>query len=368
MIDSTVHSRRIEALRALLAQEGLGSAILSRPQHLFYFTGAMPGIHPAFLIVTARNVVAAAPSPMAGLETFGYTSYDIHHGWSVVEGAAAALDEALDAAGLASGAAGVELAHLPARFTAIASAHAGELRGLEDLLWGLRHIKDADDIARIQAVEAGNDRAFAAIRDAARPGVEELALWQAAYRALSDTAGEVVALDGDLGSGLRGVNPDAKPGHNRLAAGEAVFADIYTPIGGYFADTTRCFVIGRPSDLQRQVHSVLVDALAAGEAALRPGVRACDVYRAVRDVIERAGYGENFPHHAGHAFGIFPQERPFLIPAEPMLLEPGMTATLEPGIYIPGWGGMRLEGNYVLAAVGPRRLDHFPSELTVCGG
>ncbi len=367
MTDSTVHSRRIEALRGLLAREGLGGAILSRPQHLFYFTGAEPGIHPAFLIVTPRRAVAVAPSALAGLETFGYTSYDIQRGWSVTEGAAVALGEALGAAGLAGGATGVELAHLPARFARVIEARSDDLRGLEDLLWELRRIKDNGETARIQAVEMGNDRAFAAMRDATRPGVTELALWQAAYRALSDTAGGMVALDGDLGSGPRGTNPDAKPGHDRLAPGDAFFADIYTPIGGYFADTTRCFVVGQPTDRQREVHGVLEAALAAGEAALQPGARACDVYAAVRTVIESAGFGDYFPHHAGHAFGIFPQERPFLIPAEPMVLEPGMTATLEPGIYIPGWGGMRLEGNYVLAGTGIRRFDAYPSALTVCG-
>jgi Xaa-Pro aminopeptidase len=367
MADSTMYERRINALRAALERQGIAGAVLSRPQHLFYFTGALPAAAPSFLIVAPQRVVAVAPSPLRGYETATYTSYDIHRGWSVVEGAATALEQVLGDVAFAGRDVGIEQAHLPARYALVVATQAGAPRDLEEMLWDLRRVKDTQEIARIEAVEAGNDRAFAAIRDAARPGVEELMLWQAAYRALSDTAGEMVALDGDLGSGLRGTNPDAKPGHDRLAAGDTVFADIYTPISGYYADTTRCFSVGRPSDRQRQVHGVLVDALAAGEAALRPGARACDVYRVVRNVIDRAGHGGDFPHHAGHAFGIFPQEGPFLIPAEPMVLEPGMTVTLEPGIYIPDWGGMRLEGNYVLTEMGARRLDRFPSELTVCG-
>jgi Xaa-Pro aminopeptidase len=86
----------------------------------------------------------------------------------------------------------------------------------------------------------------------------------------------------------------------------------------------------------------------------------------VRGVVERAGFGGHFPHHSGHAYGLFQQEHPFLIPAERILLQPGMIVTLEPGIYLPGWGGMRLEGNYVITAAGARRLDRFPSELIVC--
>ena len=87
---------------------------------------------------------------------------------------------------------------------------------------------------------------------------------------------------------------------------------------------------------------------------------------AVRGTIAKAGYGDYFPHHSGHAYGLFQQEKPYFIPAEKSPVEEGMVMTLEPGIYIPGWGGMRVERNYVIEASGVRILDKFPTEIAVC--
>jgi Xaa-Pro aminopeptidase len=341
-------------------------AILSRPQHLFYFTGAMPGSSPAFLIVLPQKVIAAASSSLANCETVTYTDYDIHHGWSVTEGATGVLEQALAGSRLAGEDVGLELTHMPAVFMPVIQRHIGTPREIGDLLWGLRQVKDAGELAQIEANVAGNDRAFRAVQEAIRPGIVELDLWTIVYHTMCDVAGGPITLEGDLGAGPRGSNPDAKPGHERLSPGDALFVDIYSAIHGYYADTTRVFTVGEPNDKQRELHHILEDALAAGEAALRPGVRACEVDAAVRGVIERSGYEAYFPHHSGHAYGIFQQERPYLIPAETMPLEEGMIVTLEPAIYIPGWGGMRLEGNYVISAGGARRLDRFPSELTVC--
>ena len=367
MSDVTTYGRRLEALRAALEAQGLAGALLSRPQHLFYFTGAMPGPSPAFLLVLPRRVVAVAASPLTkSCETITYTDYDIRNGWSVVEGARRALEEALAGAGLRGKDVGLELAHLPAVFIPAIQGHIGAPYELDDLLWSLRRIKDAGEIAQIEANVAANDRVFRTVQAAIRPGISELELWALVYQTLCDAAGGPITLEGDLGVGTRGSNPDAKPGRERVASGEALFVDVYSALHGYYADTTRVFSVGEPAAKGRAIFNVLAEAKAAGESRLRAGVPANDVDAAVRGVVERAGYGANFPHHSGHAYGIFQQERPYLIPAEKMPLEAGMIVTLEPGIYIPGWGGMRLESNYVIGAQDARRLDQFPSELIIC--
>jgi len=367
MSNSTTYKHRIVALRAALEAEGLSAALLSRPQHLFYFTGAMPGPSPAFLLVLPRQVVAVASSSLAqDYETITYADYDIHNGWSVTEGAAQALEKALAGRHLTSQAVGLELAHLPAVFLAAIRGHIAGPVELSDLLWNLRRVKDADEIAQIEANVGANDRMFKAVQAAIRPGLSELSLWAIIYQTLCDEAGGPIVLEGDLGVAQRGSNPDAKPGRERLASGDALFVDVYSAIGGYYADTTRVFTVGEPTAKQREIFDILADAKALGESQLRPGVPANVVDAAVRGAIERAGYGAHFPHHSGHAHGIFQQERPYLIPAEKMPLETGMIVTLEPGIYIRGWGGMRLESNYVIDAQGARRLDRFPCELIVC--
>jgi Xaa-Pro aminopeptidase len=368
------HARRLDALRTALDAHGLAGAVLSRPEHVFYFSGTMPGPSPVFLIVLPQRLAAVAPSwlRLGDWETLTYTDYDIQNGWDVSQGAASALKRALaggdrrTASVRAGQAVGLELSHLPAVFLAAVREATGEPQDIADLLWQLRRIKDADEIAQIAANVAGNDQVFAALQEALQPGMAEIDLWAVAYRALCDVAGGPVVLEADMGAGPRASNPDARPTCERLVPGDAVLVDLYSATRGYYADTTRVFVLGQPDGKQRHVHGILASALAAGQALLRPGVLACEVDAAVRGVIERAGYGPRFPHHSGHAYGLFQQERPYLIPAERTPLEAGMVVTLEPGIYLPGWGGMRLEGNYAIIETGARRLDRFPSELIVC--
>ncbi len=366
MLEKDTLERRLSALRAGLEARGLAAAVLSRPQHLFYFTGVQPGAAPAFLLALPRETVAVAPAPLGDLETVTYVSYDIHQGWSLPAGASAALEQALAGSGLEGRAVGAELDHLPALYLQAIGRHAGPVNDLGELLWGLRRVKDGAEIAQIEANVAANDRVFAALQRTVRAGMTELEVWGMVYRDLCEEAGEPITLEADLGAGVRAANSDAKPGHARLEKGDAMLLDMYSASHGYYADTTRVFTLGPATERQREIHDILEEALAAGEGALRPGVAACDVDRAVRGAIERAGYGPNFPHHSGHSYGLFQQERPYIIPAERMPLEEGMILTLEPGIYVAGWGGMRLESNYLLTAGGARRLDTFPRQLVVC--
>jgi Xaa-Pro aminopeptidase len=162
-------------------------------------------------------------------------------------------------------------------------------------------------------------------------------LWGLVQNTLNQNAGCPVLLEADLGAGVKGSNPDAKPGLETIQPGETVFIDIYSNTHGYYADTTRVFAAGQPSQKHQAVFDVLHAALQAGATRLQPGMPANQVDASVRGV-----------------------------PAETTSLETGMIVTLEPGIYLPGWGGMRLEGNFVIESNGARRLDTYPSELVVC--
>lgn len=356
------YEARIAALRAAMESQGLQGAILSRPEHLFYFSGALPGPSPAFLIVSAQSLLAVSPQPLGSLETITYPEYDLQ----VVQAAAQALEQAVQRSDLLRKATGLEMAHLPAAYARTIQRRVAAAGELEPLLWRLRRIKDAAEIAQIETNVAGNDRIFQGMQQVLRPGLSELEVWSWVQQSLNENAGCPVILEGNLGASLRASDPDARPGPARLHSGEVVFLDIYSATRGYYADTTRVFTLGSPDSRQLEIHAVLLAAQAAGEAQLKPGVPANVVDAAVRGVIEQAGYGPNFPHHSGHAFGLFQQERPFLVPSERTVLEQGMALTLEPGIYLPGWGGMRIESDYLIEGHGPRRLDQFPRELCVC--
>lgn len=362
-ISADARRRRLAALREALDAQGMAAAILSRPEHIFYFAGFMPGRSPAFLLVTPGAVAAVSPKEMPGCETIIYRDYDINAGWSVIEDAAAALDLLLEPARLRERQVGIELAQLPAVFMPTVSARTAQAREIGDLLWRLRRIKDEEEIAQIEANAGRNDQIFALLREAVRADVKDFALWAIVHAALCENAGGPVVMEADLGAGEATADPDVHPVGHTLTEADHVLADIYTATHGYYADTTRVFAVGEPTVRQMELHWVLEDALEAGVEQLRPGVAARQVDAAVRRVITEAGYGDNFPHDSGHALGLFQRERPFLIPAETMPLEAGMVITLEPGIYIPGWGGMRLEGNWLITPDGARRLDRFPDRL-----
>jgi Xaa-Pro dipeptidase len=157
-------------------------------------------------------------------------------------------------------------------------------------------------------------------------------------------------------SGPHSAEPHLRPTDRRLAAGDLVLLDFGAAVGGYKADTTRTVALGEPDSRQREVYRAVLDGHDAAVEAVRAGVTAGDVDRAAREVIERAGFGRYFIHRVGHGLGLDAHEAPSLDPGSPLVLEEGMVATVEPGVYIPGWGGVRIEDDVVVEADGARLL------------
>jgi Xaa-Pro dipeptidase len=142
--------------------------------------------------------------------------------------------------------------------------------------------------------------------------------------------------------------------------------DAGAAIDGYCADITRMFCIGEPSEEARHVFDVVRLAQATACEAVAPGVSCAEIDRAARDVIERAGYGEAFVHRTGHGLGIEVHEPPSLMAGEDLVLEPGMVFTVEPGIYLPGRFGVRIEDDVAVTADGFAHLTTAPRDLVVC--
>jgi Xaa-Pro dipeptidase len=136
---------------------------------------------------------------------------------------------------------------------------------------------------------------------------------------------------------------------------------------GYFSDLTRTFAIGEVSDEMQKIVAIVEAANAAGRKAARPGVPSGEVDRAARDVIEAAGYGQYFIHRTGHGLGLEAHEAPYIRLDNQQLLEPGMTFTVEPGIYLPGRNGTRIEDNLVITESGSESLSDMPRALRVLG-
>lgn len=370
---------RIDNLREQLTTLGVTGAVISAPVNVRYLTDfPANGERPSFAVVGPRASVVVVPGLMSwsapsasGLEVIGYAvpGSTIDRVVDVAAESGAALEAALEAAGLRSHRIAIEEEHLNAR-AAASVARWGPTCDLGDLLAARRRIKDAAEIALFRAANAANDAGFRAAEQAIRVGLSELALQDAIVAAIAETAGQPIHLTDATNVIISGPRTEAAVGLatlRQLEPGDLVIVDLNPYIRGYKGDTTRTFCVGRPTATQQAMHDALVRALEAAERMARPGVPASTVYAALAEPMVAAGFGDGVRNHGGHAIGLEHLERPYIIPGDPMPLAEGMLLTLEPGIYLPGIGGLRLEDNYVVRAQGLECVSHFPRTLTICG-
>jgi D-alanyl-D-alanine dipeptidase len=170
-----------------------------------------------------------------------------------------------------------------------------------------------------------------------------------------------------VASGPNGASPHHEPGKRVIEPGDLVICDFGGRYSGYFSDVTRTFSVGEPTDEQAEVHSVVLAANAAGHAAVGPGVPCQEIDRAARQVIEEAGYGDYFIHRTGHGIGLETHEHPYMVEGNDLPLEPGMTFSIEPGIYLPGRFGVRIEDIAACAEDGIDDLNQADRTLVVVG-
>ena len=153
----------------------------------------------------------------------------------------------------------------------------------------------------------------------------------------------------------------------RIEDGDLLVVDWGAAYDGYISDLTRTFAVGEVDDEYKKIHKIVQEANAAGRAATMPGVPCANVDHAARAVIEQAGYGKYFTHRTGHGIGMEGHEAPYMRSDNMQLLEPGMTFTVEPGIYLTGRNGVRIEDNMVITESGAESLSDMPREIRVVG-
>lgn len=163
--------------------------------------------------------------------------------------------------------------------------------------------------------------------------------------------------------GLSAAFPHGNAGDRKLQAGDVLLIDFGYTMDDYPADITRTVVFGTPSDETKRMYAAVQAANAAGRAIAKPGVECQAVDRACRAVIEAAGYGKYFTHRTGHGLGLEGHEPPYIVEGDSTVLQPGMMFTIEPGVYIEGVGGVRIEDNVVITADGCESLTTFEREL-----
>jgi Xaa-Pro dipeptidase len=170
-----------------------------------------------------------------------------------------------------------------------------------------------------------------------------------------------------VSAGPNSANPHASPTERKLQAGDLLVVDWGAAYDGYISDLTRTFAVGEVDEEYKKIHAIVQESNAAGRAAGKPGAPCADVDKAARDVIEKAGYGKYFTHRTGHGIGMEGHEAPYMRGDNMQLLEPGMAYTVEPGIYLTGRNGVRIEDDMVVTETGVESLSDMPREIRVVG-
>jgi Xaa-Pro dipeptidase len=230
----------------------------------------------------------------------------------------------------------------------------------DDLAW-VRQEKDAEEIANLRRAAEIATAAVEAGRRVLRPGVSEAEVRRACARALLD-ADSFSPFGVMVASGPRSALPHAPDGDREIREGDLCWIDLGASWGGYCADITRTFAVGAPDPRLAEAYRAVAEAQQAARSAARPGVAAEDLDHAARRVIGERGFGEYFPHRTGHGLGLEDHERPFIVDGNADPLRPGMVFTVEPGVYLPGRGGVRIEDDLVVTPEGCRTLTDYPRD------
>lgn len=360
------YNERLAALRQKMREAGTDLVAVGPGSHMEWLVGIrlLADERPCLLLVTQRAESLLVPALNA--EEVRKKSAIAVFPWSDDKGADAALSAALSVIGaeqvtsvaldetMRTDFALLLLNCLPTGVkTSFASATVGFLRML----------KDAGEIAALKESAAVADRAVIAAFEAIRPGIREKDL-AAVVRAEFDRQGATPAF-WMVGSGVNGSFPHHTTSDRRLQAGDAIVIDIGARMGGFPSDITRMAFLGRPSAKYLEVHAIVERAVQAALAAARPGVPAKAVDEAARKVITDAGYGDYFVHRTGHGLGIDIHEPPFITGSNEMRLQEGNVFSIEPGIYLPGEFGVRLEEIVVLRATGPEIFSNLTRNLRI---
>jgi Xaa-Pro aminopeptidase len=267
-----------------------------------------------------------------GVDVLTFTGFAIEAADRRAESLALAL------AALGAGPLAVELASLPGSL-----AYALAARGLDDVtaeLQNARAVKDPDELDAIRASIRVTDAGQAAARAAFRAGRSELDIWADTRAAMETAAGGRIPVLADFVTGERTADAGGPPNERRVEENDLLLVDLVPRVGAYWGDSCSTIALGEPDEAVRRDHATAIEALEAAKAAIRPGVRAGDVDRIARSLIEAAG--GSYPHHTGHGLGLTVHEAPRLVPGDERELEAGMVVALEPGLYGDG-RGVRVE-------------------------
>lgn len=361
------HAGRLERARRVLAEQGLDAYLVGPSADLFWLTGyrALPLERLTLLIVPVRGapalLVPELEAPRA--DDSGATAHVDLVAWEEDEDASRRVVATLGSLDLPDDATFA----VQDRLWSVFLLRLQE--ALPDATWrvggevsrALRMRKTPDEVEALRAAGRAIDAVHERIPEMLRPGRTESEVGRDISDAILQEHDEVNFVI--VASGPNGASPHHETGQRELQHGDAVVIDIGGTRDGYCSDMTRNYVIGEAPDGYRDLHDVLEEAQRAGVDAVRPGVTAQEVDATCRRIIADAGYGDRFVHRTGHGIGVEEHEEPYLVAGNAQPLEDGMTFSVEPGIYVPGRFGARIEDIVAVTPDGVERLNRLSRSL-----
>jgi len=350
---------RIERLRAILDEQRLDGVLIQSVENRTYLTGftgtagvAVISHREAMLLVDFRYVERAAEEARG---------FEIIRAERQLLETLAAVVKARGWKRLGFESETVAMKQYREYVERLAPAELVAVDGIDRIRW----VKEPAELERIQAAVAVADAAFAHIQGYLHPGVVErdVATELACY--MRRHGAEHEAFDAIVASGPQSSRPHAGASDRKMAGGDFVTLDFGARVHGYVSDCTRTLVLGPASARHREIYSIVLKALETALAGLKPGMTGREGDALARTVIADAGYGDAFGHGLGHGVGLAVHEGPVLSPRGDATLQPGMVVTVEPGVYLSGWGGVRIEDLVVITENGCQNLTRAPKEFRV---
>jgi Xaa-Pro aminopeptidase len=354
---------RLASLRRRLVDEEVGAFLVTseaNQRYLTGFEGVFDGNGAGLCLVTAafaRYYTDFRYQEVAECAAEG-TSWSVH---IVKENIYVTVCDELRAQGVES--LGIESSMPYGRFRFISEKFQGRVAAFDQLVEEQRRIKEPAEVDAIGRAAALADRALDAVLGIIRPGIREVDVALEIESFMRKGGSEGLAFDSIVASGPNSSKPHAGVTDRVIGTGELLTMDFGARVDGYCSDMTRTVVIGTANDRQREVYAAVLEANLAALAAVKPGLPGEQIDAVARDLLTARGFGDRFGHGLGHGVGLHVHELPRVGPNSRDSVRAGSVITIEPGVYLPGFGGVRIEDLVVVEEGGYRLLSHAPKDL-----
>lgn len=348
---------RLERVRTYMRKDGLDQLIVTQPQAIYYLTGLWcnPMDRLDALVITQEKckmlcyVLAVIEPEDCEVTVYSDTGATIPMLSSLLQGGVTGVD-----------------GYFHSRFLIpLMQLRPDLILRVSTCVENARMIKTDEEIQLLRRASEVTDDVFTDAFGRLREGMTELELGAVFSDSFLSHGVGRFAGDPMVCFGAGSAEPHHTPGNARLTVGDAVCVDTGKRIGGYYSDMTRTVFYRSVSDEQRKIYDIVLEANLTALSIIKPGVLMSEIHEAACNVIRRAGYADYYPHRTSHGIGIDYHEEPFDVAGRPLPVEPGMCFSVEPGIYLPGRFGVRIEDLVVVTGDGYSLLNHAPKELTV---